>query len=77
MALQDTAARTEIENMVQRIEKIETAIEPRFQEEFVAAMAFPHRDDPYAELRSVISLPEPVAASGGRRRGRRRGNTPE
>ena len=40
------AARREIEGVVRRVEKIETAVEPRFQEHFVEAMAFPHRTAP-------------------------------
>ena len=39
IALLSRAARTEIAGIVRRIEKIETAIEPRFQEHFVAANA--------------------------------------
>jgi uncharacterized 2Fe-2S/4Fe-4S cluster protein (DUF4445 family) len=31
-----------MESVVRNIDKIETAIEPRFQELFVAAMAIPH-----------------------------------
>ena len=78
MALQDRRARREIEEVVGRIEKIETAVEAGFQEEFVAAMAFPHRDDPYTGLKTVVTLPEHAAAPAegrsGRRRGRRRGS---
>ena len=33
----------EIERVVRTVEKIETAVEPRFQEHFVEAMAFPHK----------------------------------
>jgi len=72
MALQDRRARDEIEDVVRRIEKIETAVEPRFQEEFVAAMAYPHRDDPYTGLRTVVAIPEAQPASADRRSGRRR-----
>ena len=43
IALLSGAARTEIEGVVRTVEKIETAVEPRFQEHFVEAMAFPHR----------------------------------
>ena len=31
---------------MRRVEKIETAVEPRFQEHFVGAMAIPHDTDP-------------------------------
>ena len=43
IALLNRRARAEIERTVERIEKVETAIEPRFQEHFVAAMAIPHK----------------------------------
>ena len=73
----DRAARchrpAEIEDLVRRVEKIETAIEPRFQEHFVDAMAIPHKTAAYTELRKVVTLPaaRASAASGGAR-GRRR-----
>jgi len=60
---------------VRRIEKIETAIEPRFQEHFVGAMAIPHASAPYPNLASVVPLParsEPGAASGPELTRRRR-----
>jgi uncharacterized 2Fe-2S/4Fe-4S cluster protein (DUF4445 family) len=63
IALLNRAARREIEALVERIEKVETAIEPRFQEHFVAAMAIPHATADYAHLASVVTLPERRAAS--------------
>ncbi|MDJ1007040.1 MAG: ASKHA domain-containing protein [Paracoccaceae bacterium] len=71
IALLNTAARTEIEEIVGRIEKVETAIEPRFQEHFVNASAMPNAVDPFATLRSVVALPE-VAFNQGEDSGRRR-----
>ena len=41
IALLSRAARAEVEEVVRRVEKIETAIEPRFQEHFVAAIGIP------------------------------------
>ena len=76
MALCSVAARRAIEAQVRRIIKIETAIEPRFQEHFVAANAIPHATDPFPELAKVVTLPEVsfnAAGSpegGGRRRRR-------
>ncbi len=65
----------------ERVEKIETAVEPRFQEFFVEAMAIPHLTAPFDKLREVVTLPERVAIgseSGGRgRRGARREPRPE
>ncbi|MDB2390602.1 ASKHA domain-containing protein [Alphaproteobacteria bacterium] len=79
MALLNKGARAEIEQAVRNIEKIETAIEPSFQDHFVKAMAIPHKSDPYAKLAAAVPLPERIltaqdapALEGGRRRGGRR-----
>ena len=77
MCLLNRGYREEIEGVVHRIEKVETALEPRFQEHFVAAMAFPNKVDPFTKLRSVVTLPEakastdPTDGTGGTRRRRR------
>ncbi len=70
IALLNLAARAEIDDVVRRIEKIETAIEPNFQAEFVAAMAFPHASDSFDNLAKAIKLPARKAAEGPRRRRR-------
>ena len=62
IALLNRSARAEIEDVVRRVEKIETAVEPRFQEHFVNAMAIPHDVDPYARLAGAVRLPERRAA---------------
>ena len=41
----------EIAEVARQVDKIETAIEPRFQAHFVGAMGFPHSTDPYATAR--------------------------
>ncbi|HEX7950658.1 MAG TPA: ASKHA domain-containing protein [Candidatus Limnocylindrales bacterium] len=64
IALLSGAARTEIEGVVRKVEKIETAVEPRFQEHFVEAMAFPHRTARFPNLARVVELPERVAGAG-------------
>jgi uncharacterized 2Fe-2S/4Fe-4S cluster protein (DUF4445 family) len=74
IALLDAEARTGIEQLVRRVEKIETAIEPRFQQHFIEAMAIPHKTAPFARLREVVAIPAPIAAEQGestRPRGRR------
>jgi uncharacterized 2Fe-2S/4Fe-4S cluster protein (DUF4445 family) len=58
IALLNRAARAEVEALVRRVEKVETAVEPRFQEHFVDAMAIPHASDPYARLAGAVALPE-------------------
>ncbi len=50
IALLNVAARREVEALVTRIHKVETAIEPRFQEHFVAANAIPHATAPFPHL---------------------------
>ena len=59
ITLMNQGSRTEIEQLVHRIEKIETAVEPKFQEHFVEAMAFPHKTAKFVELGKVVTLPEP------------------
>ena len=65
-----------IEDLVRRVEKIETAVEPRFQEFFVEAMAIPHLNDPFERLQDVVTLPERLAVvteqNARSRRGARR-----
>ncbi|MFT7609648.1 MAG: uncharacterized 2Fe-2S/4Fe-4S cluster protein (DUF4445 family) [Candidatus Aldehydirespiratoraceae bacterium] len=70
--LVSAAQRAEIAAAVIDIEKIETATEPRFQDLFVAAMAFPHDTAPSPHLAAVIELPDRIAPTeSGRRRQRR------
>ncbi|MBO6883419.1 MAG: DUF4445 domain-containing protein [Marivita sp.] len=79
IALCNLAARAEIERTVRQITKVETAIEPRFQEHFVAANAIPHATDPFPELGKVVALPvvgfntQGDGSDGGRVRRRKRG----
>ena len=75
-ALLNRAARDQIEATVHQITKVETAIEPRFQEHFVAANAIPHAVDPFPELAKIVTLPEVsfnTGGGGGGDRRRRRG----
>ena len=73
IALLDSTARKTIEDLVRRVEKIETAIEPRFQAHFIDAMAIPHKNAAYPELRKVVTLPAVrESAAQGATRGRRR-----
>ena len=80
MALLNRGYRREIEETVRKIEKIETALEPDFQEHFVNAMAMPNKTDAFPQLSKVVTLPEKQQASdanatgsddGSRRRRRR------
>ncbi|MDP2579633.1 ASKHA domain-containing protein [Shimia thalassica] len=80
IALSNLGARVEIERIVREITKVETAIEPKFQEHFVNANAIPHATDPFPELAKITTLPDVSFNTGGSgggdqggRRRRRRG----
>ncbi|MCE2516316.1 MAG: DUF4445 domain-containing protein [Alphaproteobacteria bacterium] len=81
ICLLNRGQRRRVEDIVRNIEKIETAIEPTFQNHFVKAMAIPHKTDPYEMLTAAVDLPERTLGVGepmlddptsARRRGRRR-----
>ncbi|BCH32094.1 drug:proton antiporter [Mesorhizobium sp. L-8-10] len=63
MALLNRNHRREIETEVARIEKIETALEPNFQQLFVNAMALPNKVDPFPKLTEQVKLPLRKAAT--------------
>ena len=74
IALLNAESRGVIETLVKNIEKIETAMEPKFQDYFVDAMAFPNKNDAFPNLFSVVDKPlEKVVkdSAGGRKRRRR------
>ena len=81
IALCNIGSRREIEKTVGEITKVETAIEPKFQEHFINASAIPHATDPFPELSKIVTLPDVSfntgggdddGEGGGRRRRRRR-----
>jgi uncharacterized 2Fe-2S/4Fe-4S cluster protein (DUF4445 family) len=72
IALLNSEARAEIEATVRKIVKVETAVEPRFQEHFVNASAIPNAVEPFPILESIVSLPKVSFNSGEERGGGRR-----
>ena len=72
ITLLDKKARDEIEAVVRRIEKVETAVEARFQEHFVEAMAIPHKSAPFPNLSKAVALPAAKSAGQVPRSRRRR-----
>ena len=72
IALCNLAARDAIEATVHQIHKVETAIEPRFQEHFVNAAAIPNAVDAFPELGKLVSLPDLAFNTGGGEGGGRR-----
>ena len=77
VALLDGRSRATIEALVRAVDKVETALAPRFQQHFVDAMAIPHRTAGYPQLGRVLALPPRSEARASRppgargRRGRR------
>ena len=65
MALLNRNHRREIEQEVGRIEKIETALEPHFQQLFINAMALPNKVDPFPKLAQQVKLPPRKATVDG------------
>ncbi len=65
MALLNRDHRREIEQEVRRIEKIETALEPHFQQLFINAMAMPNKVDPFPKLSEQVKLPPRKAVAEG------------
>jgi uncharacterized 2Fe-2S/4Fe-4S cluster protein (DUF4445 family) len=72
IALLNRASRAAIETRVRMIEKIETAVDPGFQQHFVDAMGIPHSTQPCPSLAKVMDLPEPDPGAAGRKGGHRR-----
>lgn len=74
IALLNQQSRSLIENLVKNIEKIETAIEAKFQDYFVDAMAFPNKQDQFTNLFSVVKKPPSkiISDTAGSSRKRRR-----
>ena len=74
IALLNEPSRREIENTVLKIEKVETAVEPSFQEHFINAMAIPHKTNSYEQLRKIVTFPpqtKSISMTGSNQRRRR------
>lgn len=73
IALLDKTSRQLIDQQTRKVEKIETAVEDRFQHHFVSAMAIPHDTDPFSNLKEEVHLPQrkrTIKTSKKRRRSR-------
>lgn len=62
IALLNRKARTEIEALVKQIEKVETAVEPAFQQHFIKSIAIPHESDAFPNLARIVKLPEKISS---------------
>ncbi|MCP3666737.1 MAG: DUF4445 domain-containing protein [Gammaproteobacteria bacterium] len=81
IALLNHSKRGEIEAILQGVEKIETAVEAKFQDHFVEALGLPHQTHPFIRLGQEVQLPEKRrdSVTGGARvarSGRRRDKPP-
>jgi uncharacterized 2Fe-2S/4Fe-4S cluster protein (DUF4445 family) len=76
IALLSRKSRREIEEVVRRVDKVETATEPRFQEHFIEAMAIPHKTDVFSRLQASVTLPPPSPSQNTLNRGAGRRQRP-
>ncbi len=73
IALLSTVRRAESAVAARKVDYVETAIDPHFQDEFVGALHFPHMTDSFPHLEALGLLPERRADTGRARRRERRG----
>lgn len=73
LALLSQSQRAEAARLSHWLDHVQTATEPSFQDEFVAAMALPHAKDPFPHLEGI--LPAPQTAPRRRARETRRSRT--
>ncbi len=76
-ALLSASLRVELELAARQVTKIETAIEPRFQELFVHAMAFPHATASNINLAEHVTLPARLSSNTDSTRRVRRARSSE
>jgi uncharacterized 2Fe-2S/4Fe-4S cluster protein (DUF4445 family) len=64
VALLNRAKRLEAQQIARTIERIELPVDPDFQNEYMAAMNFPHMDHEFGALKGLIPEqgPDPLAA---------------
>lgn len=72
IALLNRERRLEAQREARAVHYVETAVEPRFQEAFVAAMHIPHLSEPYPHLDGMLPDPPAEASLEERRAARRR-----
>lgn len=71
IALLNRGRRLEAAERAREVHYVETAIQPEFQQEFVAAMHLPHASEPYPHLADVLPEPPEEAPLEERRAARR------
>ena len=58
IALLNSKSREQVTKLVEKIIKVETAMEPRFQEHFIAATAIPNSIHKFPELEKIVTFPK-------------------
>ncbi len=79
MALLDRELREEARRLARWVTYVGTALEPTFQDEFVAAINIPHARDPFPHVEALVADAEPWRSQRRQRaqaRGRRRRRRP-
>ena len=71
IALLSRAKRREAREAARWVDYVETAVEMEFQNEFVAALNFPHTNDPFPHLASLLPAEVPESLTDGRQQGAR------
>ena len=71
IALLNREARIKIERLVNRIQKVETAMAPNFQNHFVAASGIPNSVESFPKLKSVVTFPRVNFNQRNRRRSKK------
>ncbi len=71
IALLNKNAREDIQTLVNQVEKVETAVEQKFQDHFVEAMGIPHKTAEFPKLGADVSLPAPSSSAANESNGRR------
>lgn len=72
IALLNRDRRREAQKVARWVEYVETAVEPEFQREFVAAMHLPHKNDAFPHLDGILPAASALAFQSTRGRRRRR-----
>lgn len=72
IALLNADKRKEAARIARNVTYVETAIDPEFQNEFVAAIHLPHATEPYANLEALLERPLPRAETSSVTTARRR-----
>jgi uncharacterized 2Fe-2S/4Fe-4S cluster protein (DUF4445 family) len=71
IALLNRKKRGEAQELVEWVRYVETAVSPRFQDEFVGAIHIPHASDSFPHIADLLPKETAVPANGNGRRTRR------